>query len=272
MVPVDGPRFFQLLILATILHYVKCERIEDIIALRLTKVAKMDVTGYPQALVELAHTERWIAHFSFVFMKHVAGAADYSGQGYSTLSSQLGADKVQLVANCVFDDFVSRYFKTEHGEINIIDEYLVDYGGEMDLDAVKTLRLIRDSSIKPYQVGDVTFGSEMWLDDLTCPGKYFMVPDVELSKKFGWGHGLAARLIRLDADTMRVVRLLSFSRRIGGVGQIKPLLTEELGQIVSLKYTGDNLLDYTDKDLQYLAPHITSFWIIQQLRENERSR
>lgn len=232
----------------------------------------MDVTGYPQALVELADTEQWFARFNFVFMQHVAGAADYAGQNYSTLKAQLGADKVQLVVKCVFDDFVSRYFKTEHGEINIIDECLADYGGEMDPDTVKTLRLIRDSAIKPYQVGDATFGSEIWLDDLMCPGKYYMVPDVEFSKRFGWGHGLAARLIRLDADTMRVVRLLSFSSRIGGVGQIKPLLTEELERIVSLKNTGDNLLAYTDKDIQYLAPHITSFWIIQQLRENEMPR
>lgn len=109
-----------------------------------------------KGLMKFMERDEWRACFEDVFEDHFGAVLDSGDMEFADISDILGDDWAITLWGCAFEDFLTRDFEIEGG--NIVDEYLKRRGWRENPQSKAYMKALRTSVMSLYEVTEVVRG------------------------------------------------------------------------------------------------------------------
>ena len=167
-----------------------------------------DIDAVTNDLLDWAATDEWTPQLMEVHMEHLEAVFDIFDLEGDELLETLGEAAATLTAFIAEDFFTARF--GEHGELNIIDEYLRRHGSRASEPARKYLEALRDSTASLYEVVGVDSGQSITVRDLLVPREKVTVREHRASQAASLWDRIGARVVPLDGESVFTGAVLLF--------------------------------------------------------------
>ena len=159
----------------------------------------MRIAGADQAidnLVKWAASADWALNREEVFASHLDPIADKFKVTGDELAETLG-EAFGMLYGVILEDFFTARFG-DHGELNVIDDYLKRRGWREKVPAKRYLAAIRDSVMSLYEIVDLDPRKAMTVRDMIRGGEPVSVEEKLWSQTAARWDGIAARLVTVN--------------------------------------------------------------------------
>ncbi|MCY3768227.1 MAG: hypothetical protein OXG56_02495 [Gammaproteobacteria bacterium] len=160
-------------------------------------------------LVEWIEKPKWTPLLFEVYDSHLFPIAEVSGIPEDEVPESLGP-AWEMLYTFILDDFFTVWFG-EHGEINVIDDYLKRRGWRESVPGRRYLTAVRDSSPSLYEVVELDSGRSIKLKDL-IGGEMLVVQEKTATKILRLWDCMAARVVCVNGSHYLTGGVLYFSR------------------------------------------------------------
>lgn len=167
-----------------------------------------DIDAVTNDLLDWAATDEWTPQLMEVHMEHLEAVLDIFDLEGDELLETLGEAAATLTAFIAEDFFTARF--GEHGELNIIDEYLRGHGSRASDPARKYLEALRDSTASLYEVVGVDSGQSITVRDLLVPREEVTLREYRVSQAASLWDRIGARVVPLDGESVFTGAVLLF--------------------------------------------------------------
>ena len=167
-----------------------------------------DIDKATSHLLEWMNTDEWAPRLLEVHAAHFESVADIFDHDEHELLELLG-EPVDMLKVFIIEDFFSTRFG-EHGELNVIDDYLGRRGWRESDSARRYLEAVRDSTASLYEVVDIDPGQSLTVRDLLVPGEAVTVHEKLGSQATSPWDRLAARIVVVNEERVFTGAVLQF--------------------------------------------------------------
>ena len=172
------------------------------------KVRMTDIDKATKNLLDWTDTDEWAPRLFEVHMNHLDLVADIFDVDEHELMETL-SDGADMLNPFIIEDFFTARFG-EHGELNVIDDYLERRGWRESDSARRYLEALRDSTPSLYEVVDIDPGRSLTVRDLLVPGAEVTVQEQSGSKAASPWDRLAARIVTMNEKRVFTGAVLPF--------------------------------------------------------------
>ena len=175
------------------------------------EVPKQTTTAIGKASANLAKwatKEEWLPRLWDVHMDHME-AVDESVDGDPYELMDLLGESATILTSFIAEDFFGRRFG-EHGELNVIDDYLERRGSRESAEGRRYLEAMRDSTPSLYEVVEIDAGRSLTVRDLLVDGEPVTVFENLGSRAAAPWDRLAARIVVVNGQRLFTGAILHF--------------------------------------------------------------
>ncbi|BCH19952.1 hypothetical protein [Mesorhizobium sp. L-2-11] len=209
-----------------------------------------------KGLMKFLAREEWRECFDEVFYDHFGPVLDAGDMDFEDIAEILGEGWAMTLWGCAFEDFLTRDFEFEGG--NIVDEYLKRRGWKENAQAKTYMKALRTSVMSLYEVGEIVPGKSLVARDLVRGGDPIAVSEGTATRTLKQWDRIAARILPLLGKNVFAGGLLPFTP------QATDALFDGLRQMFGKK-NAKKLPDIKDEELQAAASMFTLSWLFDTL-------
>ncbi|WP_252193007.1 hypothetical protein [Rhizobium sp. CSW-27] len=207
-------------------------------------------------LMKFLARPEWRACFEEVFRDHFGPALEAADMDFEDLADLLGDGLAMTLWGCAFEDFLTRDFEVEGG--NIVDEYLRRRGWKESAQAKAYMAALRGSVMSLYEVSEIVPGTSLVARDLLRGGLPIAVSEGTATRSLKQWDRIAARIVPVMGKHVLAGGLLPFTP------EATDALLDGLRQIFGNK-RARKLPAIKDEDLQSAACMFTLSWLFDAL-------
>ncbi|MGN6424321.1 MAG: hypothetical protein ACTHLA_13520 [Asticcacaulis sp.] len=205
-------------------------------------------------LMKFLGRDPWRECFAEVFDEHLGPVLDAGGLEFDDLEALIGNDLAMTLWGCAFEDFLTREFEVEGG--NIVDEYLRRRGWTESAGSKAYIKALRTSVMSLYEVSDVVPGKSLMARDLIRGGEPVLVSEGTATKSLKQWDKIAARIVPVLSKAVFAGGLLAFST------EMQDLLFDGLRRLHGRK-NAKSLPQLTADTLRASAFMFTLVWVTE---------
>lgn len=209
-----------------------------------------------KGLMKFMERDEWRACFEDVFEDHFGAVLDSGDMEFADISDILGDDWAITLWGCAFEDFLTRDFEIEGG--NIVDEYLKRRGWRENPQSKAYMKALRTSVMSLYEVTEVVPGTSFLARDLIRGGTPIMVSEGTATKTLQQWDRIAARIVPVMNKSVLAGGLLPFTL------EATDALFDDLRQMFGKKNV-KKMPSLGDEDLQAAGFLFTFSWLVDTL-------
>jgi hypothetical protein len=163
-----------------------------------------------QGLMKWLDRDEWRGEFEAVLDRHFLPTCEKAGIEVEEAISILDRNQFMMtVWGCAFEDFLTR--EIDDGR-NVIDEYLKRRGWKESASTRSYMSALRTSVISLYEVSNVIRDRSFLVRDLVRGGDPILVSERSATRSLKQWDRIAARVLRVGAQTIIAGGVLSFER------------------------------------------------------------
>ena len=181
----------------------------------LPKVSMDGIAKASANLVAWSLKEEWTPLLWDVHMDHLESVAETFEGDEDDLFEALG-DYAGVLSAFVAEDFFGARFG-EHGELNVIDDYLKQCGSRESEEGRLYLEALRDSMPSLYEVIDIEPGRCMTLRNLLVEGEEVTVFEQSGSQGAALWDRIAARIVVVNGKRLFTGAVLHFRHEVANI-------------------------------------------------------